>query len=467
MNIYFHVDEMNRDAITASAFSKVAKANGWRVILGNRNLGTLLPYFEKYFDVVILPKPTFFTSFFDRSMVPKLKSKYVMLYTEQIGIMTSNDFPQLALRQMLDKEYMSGDTRYVDKVSAFCFWSNQARKIVVGKFPELESRSHVVGHPRHDLTANPIINKSGDRQNKSIGIVTRAVLLNDYFGRNPLENIVENLKNVKIGGVLEYENETTGESFVSQIRGSNPKNDVLLEAIDFENMVLVIEKLLLLDYKISLKLHPKEDPDLYHKVFGSENMNVRIAPSGQPFANWAQHQKYVIGPPSTSFYDAFLVGTLPISTSLLNSKRSDFVPEMYEDKNQLMNEVFKPTDFQELVDFVTNTTDLEYKNLLQNPRITQILRNEVNYPYQTESLDRLARVIRNLGVEKKKSVRNSLGISLFVLCANLVSEFRYPYLRIKEIFSGKKYLNSASFIMNFANRRRIRTLSSRLDLDLR
>ena len=463
MNIYFHIDEFNRDAVVASALKAMAKTKGWRVVLGNRQLGLLLPKFEKYFDIVVLPKPTFFKSFFELESVPFLESNYVMLYTEQIGIMTSKDFPQLALRQMLDKEFMSGDSRCVDKVAAFCFWSNQAKRIVTDYFPDLSTRSHVVGHPRHDSHSNPILRKSEYSRNNEIGILTRAVLLNDYFGRNPLENIFENLNNVRRGGIVEYQNNTDGSQFISQIRGVNPKNDIFLEAIDFENMSLLIEEFRKRNYKINLKLHPKEDSSLYRKLFGGPSPSLSIAPSNQPFANWVQGQKFLIGPPSTSFYDAYLSGVLPISTSELNQERKRFVSAMYEDNNQLMKYVHKPKSISELLDFVENLTEEKYTEMVERPEVLEVLGEEVNFPFHRESLNKLINIFENLHDEKRPSFKRRFGILRFILSANLISEIRFPYFLIKQKLFSVELLNSANFVMNTHNRKKIKRLIHQLD----
>ena len=137
---------------------------------------------------------------------------------------------------------------------------------------------------------------------------------------------------------------------------------------------------------------------------------------------------------------------------------------MYEDNNQLMNEVFNPSTIQELIDFVCHTTDIEYQNLIRSPRIVEILGDEVNFPHQTESLSRLAHVIEGLSTEESSSIRRRIGVIAFRVIANLISEVKYPYLAIKERLLGRKFLTSASFIMNFANRRKIRLLCSRLEL---
>lgn len=464
INIYFHIDEFGRDSIVASALTHIAKKKNWRIIYGNRNLGFLMAKFEKFFDIIILPKPAFFTSFFHASKIEALKSNYVILYTEQIGIMTSTKFPGLALRQMLDKEFMSGDTKYVDKVAAFCFWSHQAKKIITNRFPILSQKSYVVGHPRHDINANPILVKPLKVRPNNIGIITRFVALNDYFGRNSLESIFDNRKFIKKGEIIEYSNPNNGEFFASRIRGVNPKNDISIEAIDFENTILIIEALAKLGLNVSIKKHPKEDVKIYEKIVAQlGRRNISLAPPNIPFAFWIQNQNYLIGPPSTSFYDALMLGIVPISTSEINPTRKSLITDMYEDFNPIMEHVIKPKSINELVDFVQKNDPKVYKDLALNPEIIKILEAEVNYPNHIKSLSEFCEVIQNTLTRRKGSLAKSFMIHFFLIISKIESEFRYIYYLLLEMSTGRKIMTSAGFVMSFKNRRYISKLSKSLE----
>jgi surface carbohydrate biosynthesis protein len=463
INIYFHIDELSRDSVVASALTQIAKKKKWRIIYGNRNLGFLMAKFERFFDVIIMPKPTFLTSFFHPSKVETLRSNYVILYTEQIGIMTSANFPKLALRQMLDKEFMSGDSKYVDKIAAFCFWSHQAKNIIIDSFPELSQKCYVVGHPRHDLNANPIFIRPINLRENNIGIVTRFVSLNDYFGRNSLESIIENLKFIKKGEIIEYSNPKNGDIFASRIRGVNPKNDIAIESIDFENMILIIEALTELGFKISIKKHPKEDLKIYKKIVAQLGTSVSLAPSNIPFAFWIQNQNYVIGPPSTSFYDALMLGVLPISTSEINPHRKSMITDMYEDFNPLMEYVVKPKSINALVDFVQKNDPKVYNDFAFNPKVTKILESEVNYPNHVNSLNEFCEVVQKILTNRKVSLAKNFMIWLYLIISKIESEFRFIYYSLLERSTRRKILTSAGFVMNFKIRRYISNLSSNLD----
>ena len=119
--IYFHIDEYSRDAITASVLKLELEKKGWTLIYGNRFTARVLRYFEWIFDAVILPKPHFMQAIFEYEKIPKLQSKYVMLYTENIGIIADDTYPKMVLKGVLDKDFMEGRKNCVEKVSAFCF----------------------------------------------------------------------------------------------------------------------------------------------------------------------------------------------------------------------------------------------------------------------------------------------------------------------------------------------------------
>lgn len=463
INIYFHIDELSRDSIVASALTRIAKKRNWRIVYGSRNSGFLMAKFERFFDVIILPKPTFFTSFFHPSKIEGLRSNYIILYTEQIGIMTASHIPKLALRQMLDKEFMSGDTKYVEKVAAFCFWSTQAKNIVIDRFPVLGQKCYVVGHPRHDINANPIFIKPINLRPNNIGIVTRSIVLNDYFGRNSLDSIMDNRKYIEKGEIIEYSNPNNGETFASRIRGVNPKNDIAIEAIDFENMILIIEALTKLGLNISIKKHPKEDAKIYEKIVAQLGRNVSLAPSNIPFAFWIQNQNYLIGPPSTTFYDALMLGILPISTSEINPVRKSLITDMYEDFNPVMEHVLKPRSINELVDFVQKNDPKAYQDLALKPEVIKILESEVNYPNHINSLSEFCEVIENTLTHRKKSLTKYFMIHVYLIISKIESEFRYMYYLLLEMYTGRKIMTSAGFVMSFKNRRYISTLSKSLE----
>jgi hypothetical protein len=56
-NIYFLIDELNRDAVVASALKKKFAQKGHKLVYGNRASNRLLKYFHQAFDVIVFPRP--------------------------------------------------------------------------------------------------------------------------------------------------------------------------------------------------------------------------------------------------------------------------------------------------------------------------------------------------------------------------------------------------------------------------
>lgn len=455
---------MDRDSIVASILSKLCKEKDWRLIFGNRNLEKLMSKFEPFFDIIILPKPMFLSSYFPEMKIETVTSKFIILYTENIGIMTSKEHPKMTLRQALDKDFMSGDTRYVDKVSAFCFWSNQAKDIVIENFPELTNICYVVGHPRHDIHAFSSKLHSVPKTSGEVGIITRASLLNDYFGRNALESILVKKDHISNVGNLEYTNNQTGEQYFSLIRGFQSVSDIYIEAIDFENMLKIIHELIEKGHRVSLKIHPKEDRKLYERVFKDKLDKIFIVDGFMPFVTWAQKQKFIIGPPSTSFYDALLLGVVPISTSELNPVRKSLVTPMYEDFNSLMNFVYKPRSVKELINFIENEDVDMFTSRIASPEILEVLHKETNYPNQGDSLSKLLDIMENMIINRRSSSFHNFAIFVFRVVANVKSEFKYPYFYIYEKIYNVKLLTSANFVLNIYSRVKIKTLIRKINM---
>jgi hypothetical protein len=180
--------------------------------------------------------------------------------------------------------------------------------------------------------------------------------------------------------------------------------------------------LIKLGLKISIKKHPKEDFKLYKKIEAELGRNISLAPSNIPFAFWIQNQNYLIGPPSTSFYDALMLGILPISTSEINSSRKLLITDMYEDFNPLMGNIFKPKSIDELIRFVQENDPKVYKRLVSNPELINILELEVNYPNHIRSLSEFCGVIEKLLIHHKKSLLQNCAIHYFFLYCNFYLE---------------------------------------------
>jgi surface carbohydrate biosynthesis protein len=450
--IYYHIDELNRDSIVASGLSRICKKNNWKLILGNRNTIKLLSQFEDIFDLIVLPKPHFIRVLQGNTGRKGIRSKYLMLYTENVGILVNDKFPDLVLNAALGEDFMSGDRTYVEMVNAFCFWGVKSKNCVVSHYPELESKCFVIGHPRHDRLCMKVSNKSLDTR-KNIGIVTRFNTLNDYMPRHPMSLIHDRLR---LGQVkFEFFNKKTGHHLKSKRRGEDVPNDVYLDAIDFQNLYQIIKSLAEYDFNISIKIHPRENIEIYNNFFASVNRNVSVVETFTPFNHWVANQRFIIGPPSTCFYDAILMGSVPISIANLSPQRSMLVQEMDEDFNCLMPHIFAPKTIHQLIEYLESGFETSKTKTLFNDRIEEVLAQELNYPDQSNSLDKLASVIRNILDETPTSSYRIFRYTLFRCMSLIKPQFLSIYYRVRR----RVTLNSTNFYLTYKIRKKIKNLT--------
>ncbi len=404
--IYFHIDEFNRDAITASVLKNEFKKHGWVLIYGNRVTSHILKYFEWAFDAVILPKPTFINSFFGYEKISSLKSKYVMLYTENIGIIANDKFPKMVLKGALDEEFMSGRTACVERVDAFCFWGAQVAGLVKKTYASIENKCFIVGHPRHDLKA---LNNKNSKKN-TVGLISRYCTINDYYSKSPIEQIFDRYTKKQM---YEYYNNYNGDYLKWERRGQFPEEDLYLEAVDIKNTILLIISLNERGYKVSFKIHPREKTSTWIEVFKKHNLKVEIVNSDIPFTHWAQDKLAIVGPPSTSFYDCLMIGTRPISISNLYSEREQFVSKLYEENNKLMPYIDSPNTIDDLILLLDKPLNLSSK-------VLKVLRLEADYPNCKDSAMKIGNVLKTILKESSKGyLRMALGRQLYSLISFL------------------------------------------------
>jgi surface carbohydrate biosynthesis protein len=431
MNIYFHIDELNRDAVVASALRLKFAAKGHRLIYGNRVGNRLLKYFHNAFDVILMPRPHMLYDNWGDDWI-NWDSRIVMLSTESLGIICKDHL--VMARTLLEKDYFEGNKTYIERIDAFCFWGKKQLQAINDYASEVSYKCHVVGHPRHDkvcIKQESTKNSSLDTCKKKVGIITRAVGLNDYFNRSPME-----VYSVLFNDHFKYEfhNKKTGEYLVSKRPQTAPSSALVVQAIDLENSLKIIKKLIDEGHQISIRVHPKENSSNWKSLLKSCNLPVEVSDEKMPISDWVSKVDYLVGPPSTSFYDALMLGKTPISIENLDLRRKESIGELWEDHNRLMPYVFKPNSIEELVDIV-NTGNVT-KN---NEEITRILEEEANYPMCANSLNNVLDVCTNIA-PKHKDRKIVLFIFLFV------RRVFFQIWRLKSKLSNRKE-NSAMFVI--------------------
>jgi len=442
---YFHIDELNRDSVVASALKKELYTRGITLVYGCRKYFRVIKYFIGVFDAAVFPKPHFLR-YADKKYYKN--SNIVMLYTENIGIIADSGEDKMTLKGSLDAEFMSGDTDYVDSVSAFCFWGNKVHDTVIKHYPYLKGKCHIVGHPRHAIETLPEKNKKGALSHeKTIGIVTRHTYLNDYMSRSVLEKIAQYLDgDVK----YEYRNDKTGDYLVTQRRGSVPENDAFIEAIDAKNIFLIVQEALRNGYKVLIKTHPREKADVWAELFESRGLRVEIADPLVPFTHWLNGIDFLIGPPSSSFYDSLMRGVFPISIHNLDQRRAGFILPMSEDNNKLMPHISAPLTIDDIFSLIDSSPSVE-----RSDAVNDILLSEADFPNCNRSINKIGEVIEEI-VDEKGNESYFLKIILLVI-------YQFMIRVVNMMFFVRYFascVNSSSFVITRSISRFIDGLSA-------
>ncbi len=444
--VYFHIDELNRDSITASALKKELKSRNIHLIYGGRVYYRLIKYFASFFNAIILPKPQFLT------YANKTKFRFnniIMLYTENIGIIADSDNEKLVLKGALDCEFMSGDPDYVNMVTAFCFWGSGVRDTIVKHYPYLKDKCFVVGHPRHSKYALPKkrdVNESLSRK-KTIGVMTRHTYLNEYANKNPLEKLAFYGEDKVL---YEYYNKETNDFLVNERRGSIPEEDVFCEALDAKFIFKIIKEAIKRNYNINVKIHPREGENVWPNIFKKMNIHVSYADPMMPFTHWLESVDHLVGPPSSGFFDSVMLGLPPISINRLDSRREKFEKEISDENNKLMEFISKPSSIEELFLLLESNPTVDYSDALN-----AVLLKEANYPHCKDSMVKIADVVEAVIRNNKKTsfVTRWFGICVYFVLEKMVNVlFILRYRKSKNFSSLFITTRSiAKFIDNLAS----------------
>lgn len=433
MIVYFHIDELNRDAITASALKKRFKDCGHRLVYGNRLTFSLLKYFHRIFDVIIIPRPHFlYDHFKDKWLL--WNSKFVTLSNESIGVITNDK--ELIVKNLFEKEYFENTKKYVDKIDAFCLWGKKQLEAIKEHAPEIYHKSYLVGHPRYDNFCLKYSHFNYDKlSNKNrIGIITRAVSLNENYGRPALEFFKgyfnENYQ-------YEYYNVMSQKKLL--VKRPTIKETSVYQSIDAFNTINIIKYFINKKYKISIRVHPKENLDTWIKIIGKFDKQISFDITNQPITNWLQDIDYVIGPPSTVFYDALISNVTPISISELDPRRKLFIPELAEDNNSLMPHIFKPKNIEEIFEFINKNKKIEITQEVQ-----EIFHKEAGFPDCKDSLKNIVKVCEEV-FKGNASQKIKIHFINFYLFIQIIHSFAW---NIKSFFTKRK-LHSAMFSLDF------------------
>lgn len=425
MIVYYFIDELNRDSITASLLESRLQKKNHKIILGNRTSFHFLKYFHSYFDIIIVPRIGFLTAHFGESWL-LWKSKIVTLSNENIGIIAEN--PPLCAKTALEKDFFEGIEKYTNRVDLFALWGEKQFNYIKKFAPKYEKKLLVIGHPRYDSFKLEKYKKFNRK--KVIGIITNFRSINDYYGRSIVDFFSLDFSPIR----YEYFNTVKKRGLL--YKRNRIYNSVVQQTIDLKNILKIISELSKNNFRIIIRGHPKEKKFKFIKILNKIYKNIFIHNDQLPIHDFLGKIDYLIGPPSTVFYESIFFKLRPISICSLDKKRKYFVPELGEDNNNLMNHVYKPKSIKELLYLIKKKITFN-----ENKKINNILKNELNYPDCINSLDKLVSKF-----EEMNSSTNNRNFILFTY--RFCCEIYFFLWKLRNFFIKRK-MHSAYFPLDF------------------
>lgn len=410
--VYFHIDEVARDAVVASALKRKLAAQGVTLIYGNRVESTLLKRSDP-FDLYIFPSVDLFKAYFPD--LDKLQSPVVILPSESVGGLTSN------VRRLAAKYFGSFPEEYqpwTERITAFCLWGPSHVKSFETYGPHLLGKVEVIGHPRFDRSCSSGMRQPG--QVVRVGIISRFASLNSFSGSSMLYNIFAGRRSY-------YSDGKVSPRFAVHL--DRDWEDLLFnEAVDLRLLFEVVDALAARNVHLELRVHPRENRTAWASLIKQQNISLSLAPWDTPFQHWAMGMDQIIGPTSTSFFDCFAIGRQPICTNALAPKRADHVIGGGDDDNPILKFVKMPKSIDELV---TVALESEKQMLPADypSELVHILEQEAWYPHCQTSLDRMASIcVKCLTrVPSKRKLAQRLRHMALVPAGNINQVLRYGW----------------------------------------
>jgi surface carbohydrate biosynthesis protein len=372
MRIYFHIDELGRDAVVASALKKYFNDRGASLWYGNRVDSRALK-FHNPFDALIFPSVDLLFAHLGAESVGTNNSLIFILPTESVS---GNEDTQNRLKTHLFgvKYAIENNSDVLKKIDKFFLWGEGHLRIMTEASPGAAHKFTIIGHPRHDKLC--LGNKNADSmiKQKQIGLVTRFDLINIFDDRHNFEQI---FLNKSIGREYQYWYE----------EGLDAEDHYYCAVQDLRLFFEIINRMDKDANKINIRVHPRENYDNWQKLIIKHNLNVHLSSRWEPFAHWIKSQDYIIAPPSTSFYDCAVLGKSAISIGKISGKRVLHQARNSDDFDPIFEYFPQPESLDELFDLVSSKPVPVRLDL--STRLKELLSQEVGYPGSKNSLEQL------------------------------------------------------------------------------
>ena len=332
MLVYFHIDELARDAIVAAALKKEIACRGGRVVYGNRFTTDYMLRYGNIFDAIILPSLLHFFGAFPEAK--NLPNNVFILQTEAIGQATGT------LRRLNGKYFGDEPEKYSPwhkAVRGYLLWGPAHLNSFHEFHPEYLSKCKVVGHPRlADLCKGTTLEREDVRP--VIGFVSRFSLLSPFDARTPYESIASSM--------------LFGKNTKALYEGSLDKDveDLFYtEVTDFRIMLQIMMTLDPARYRIAVRPHPRENRLGWQRLARKLGLNITVSDWDKPFAHWLGEIDHIVTPPSTGLYDIFFHGRRPIVIDRVVATRADHILAQSDDRNQILEGICRPNSIEEVI----------------------------------------------------------------------------------------------------------------------
>jgi len=393
-SVYFHIDEVARDAVVAANLRRVLAPFGVRLVYGNRANSEVIRYFKTLpaFDLCIFPSMDLFRVSCpqpDRISIP-----VILLPAETVGG-TSRNLDRVAAKYF--GSYPGDCVDWLEKITAFCLWGPSHYRVFETMRPHLVDKCHVVGHPRFDYRCQRPASLAVPSEKIRIGIISRFPGLNPFDGRGTIQIIFDGRR-------------IRGDEPIYRLSPDRDIEDrIYVESIDLRTLFQIVDRLDRTRHEVILRAHPREDRTVWERLIARNKLPIKIAPWDQPFMHWVKSVDYVLGPVSTSFFDSIVGGKVPVCTIDLAPHRQSHILAGGDDENRILNYVLRPKSVDEVIDLVSSKPPGELPEL--SGGVLHILHEETNYPDCFNSLDRLARVCLDV-LDSARSVRTTSSARL-------------------------------------------------------
>ena len=406
MLVYFHIDELARDAVVASGLKRELEKAGGRLIYGNRLMTTYILRHFNSFDAIILPSLLHYMEVFPDP--ENLPNNIFILQTEAIGQATGT------LRRMYGK-YFGDDAKKCEpwhrSVAGFLLWGYAHLNPFNEYFPAYLSKCRVVGHPRLANICIQLANKP-PRKKQVVGFVSRFNLLSPHDQRTPFESIVSSMKFGK-------------DSF--PVFENSPDKDVedmfYTEVIDFRIMLQVMLSLDSNKYALCVRPHPRENRHGWIGLARKLNMKVDISPWDEPFGHWLQKVDFIVTPPSTSLYDMFFQEMSPIVTNNVVPSRVNHILAESDDNNQILEGAYRPESVADIVAAIESGKVPFDKKIIEQRLMEQVARDIAG-----NSISNILTALTEINpatIRNKVTVSQKLSCSAFIALSLLLSHLRW------------------------------------------